>query len=78
MLREADLRQLAPGEEHRHAHHAHAVPRSPRRGTRRGEDNPASCLCFGFKVCDLLLGRPGFPDLRVQWSSHLDTCFVVE
>ncbi|MFJ1799835.1 DUF6302 family protein [Streptomyces sp. NPDC088180] len=68
MLREADLRQLAPGEERRHAHHSHAVPRSPRRGhgARRGLPGV---------VC---VGRLGFPDLRVQWSSHPDPCFVVE
>ncbi|WP_327114402.1 DUF6302 family protein [Streptomyces sp. NBC_01341] len=45
-------------------------------GTRRGGGYPASCVCFGLKVCDFLLGRLGFPDLRVQWSSHPDTCFV--
>ncbi|MGV9939631.1 DUF6302 family protein [Streptomyces sp. NPDC003401] len=47
-------------------------------GTRRGGDYPVSCPCFGLKVRDLLLGRPGFPDLRVQWSPYPDTCFVVE
>lgn len=37
-----------------------------------------SCPCFGLKVRGLLLGRPGFLDLRVQWSPYPDTCFVVE
>lgn len=47
-------------------------------GTGRGGGYPASCVCFGLKVCDFLLGRLGFPDLRVQCSSHPDTCFVVK
>ncbi|MFD8117534.1 DUF6302 family protein [Streptomyces microflavus] len=47
-------------------------------GTRRGGDYPVPCLCSGLKVRDLLLGRPGFPDLRVKWSPHTDTGFVVE
>jgi hypothetical protein len=46
-------------------------------GTGRGGDYPVSCPCFGLKVRDFLLGQPGFPDLRVQWSPYPDTCFVV-
>ncbi|UPT43201.1 MULTISPECIES: DUF6302 family protein [Streptomyces] len=47
-------------------------------GTRRGGYYPVSCLCFGFKVRDLLLEQPGFPDLRVRWSPYRDTCHTVE
>ncbi|MFE3473854.1 DUF6302 family protein [Streptomyces bacillaris] len=47
-------------------------------GMRRGGDYPVSCLCFGLKVRDLLLGQPGFPDLGVRWSLSPETCFVVE
>ncbi|MFI2116655.1 DUF6302 family protein [Streptomyces rubiginosohelvolus] len=33
----------------------------PVEGTRRGEGYPASCVCFGLKVCDFLLWASRLP-----------------
>ncbi|MFD9850113.1 DUF6302 family protein [Streptomyces parvus] len=47
-----------------------SFPAVPVGGTRCVGGYPASCVCFGLKVCDLLLGRPGFPAPRVEGPSH--------
>ncbi|MFI5756241.1 DUF6302 family protein [Streptomyces sp. NPDC051569] len=52
-----------------------AVPAS---GKRRGGFLSYDLLTLAVAARDLLSGRPGFPNLRVRWSWHDDTCHTVE
>ncbi|MWA07683.1 DUF6302 family protein [Streptomyces sp. BA2] len=47
-------------------------------GTRRGGYYPVSCFCIALRVRDVLLGRHGFPDPRVNWSTDPNAHGVVE
>lgn len=47
-------------------------------GPRRGGYFPAAELVLGMGVLNLLTGRPGFPNLRLRWSSSPDACHAVE
>lgn len=47
-------------------------------GKRRGGFLSYDLLTLAVAARDLLSGRPGFPNLRVRWSWHDDTCHTVE
>lgn len=52
-----------------------AVPVGSR---RRGGYLPVQDVVTGLAVRALLVGRPGFPDVRLRWSADLDVCHNVE
>ncbi|MFJ1717335.1 DUF6302 family protein [Streptomyces sp. NPDC088260] len=47
-------------------------------GLRRGGFMSFDMLTLAVAARSLLDGQPGFPDLRVRWSSYSDTCHTVE
>ncbi|AYV32890.1 hypothetical protein EES41_39650 (plasmid) [Streptomyces sp. ADI95-16] len=52
----------------------------PGGGPRRGGYYPAPelALAMAMAVRDALAGHPGFPNLRVRWCPHTDTCHTVD
>jgi hypothetical protein len=47
-------------------------------GPRRGGYLSVDLLTSALAICRVLAGRSGFPNVRVRWSPHSDTCHVVE
>jgi hypothetical protein len=45
---------------------------------RRGGYVSVEDVVTGLAVRSALAGQPGFPDVRLRWSPHPDTCHVVE
>ncbi|MGW7004170.1 DUF6302 family protein [Streptomyces sp. NPDC054933] len=47
-------------------------------GPRRGGYLSVDLLLQALAIRRLLMGRPGYHDVRVRWSPYRDTCHVVE
>ncbi|MER5301335.1 DUF6302 family protein [Streptomyces lasiicapitis] len=47
-------------------------------GTRRGGSYPVPCPCFAWAVRAALQGQPGYPHLRMRWSTRPDAGLLVE